>query len=59
MKSFGNKRKPRVIKVDDPDEGDNTHDAPPMEAESSGKCPHPELLAHKPDADYRGGPPDG
>lgn len=32
MKSFGSKRKPRVIKVDEPEDGENAPDAPAKEA---------------------------
>lgn len=54
MKSFGSKRKARVIKVDDPDEKESAPEAPTKEAEPTGKSPALiELsLREKPDADF-------
>ena len=55
MKSFGSKRKARVIKVDDPDEQENAPEAPVKEAEPTRKYLHPKLPfpAIECDADFR------
>ena len=62
MKSFGNKRKPRVIKVDDPDEQENGAESQSKEAESTGKYSQlssSSLREPNSDADFCVGHSDG